>query len=79
MIFFQYAFNAFLTQIWRFLFFPRLSGHTDANLAVESIRVARFLLPQYTKAGKTYEITVEYTEWPQNIPNCHKRDQNVPF
>jgi hypothetical protein len=25
-----------------------------------------------TKRGKTYQITIQYAKWPQNIPNGHK-------
>jgi hypothetical protein len=37
--------------------------------------VARFFLVQNTKAGKIYQITTKYTEWPQNILNGRKIDQ----
>jgi hypothetical protein len=26
------------------------------------------------KRGKIYQITIKYTKWPQNIPNCRKVD-----
>jgi hypothetical protein len=29
-------------------------------------------LVQHTKAGKTYQITIKYTKWPENIPNGRK-------
>jgi hypothetical protein len=32
-------------------------------------------LAQHTKTGKIYQITVEYTKWPQNILNGCKTDQ----
>jgi hypothetical protein len=31
--------------------------------------VARFLLVQFTKTGKIYQITIKYTKWQQNTPN----------
>jgi hypothetical protein len=32
-------------------------------------RVARFFLVQHTKMGNIYQITISYTNWPQNIPD----------
>jgi hypothetical protein len=26
-----------------------------------------------------YSITIKYTKWPQNIPNCRKIDQQLPL
>jgi hypothetical protein len=38
-------------------------------------RAARFFLPQLTKAGKIYQITLKCTKKPLNMPDGHKIDQ----
>jgi hypothetical protein len=38
-------------------------------------RVARFFLPQYSKTGKIYQMTIRYTKWPHNIQYGRKIDQ----
>jgi hypothetical protein len=35
-------------------------------------RVARLFLAQHTKTVKTYKMAINYTKWPQIIPNGHK-------
>jgi hypothetical protein len=44
-------------------------GHTELLL---NTMVARFFLIQHTKTGKTYQMTIKYTEWPKIIPNGQK-------
>jgi hypothetical protein len=50
------------------------------------IRVARFFLVQTYQIGKNitndhklYHPPINYTKWPQNIPNGHKIYQHLPF
>jgi hypothetical protein len=40
-------------------------------------RVDRFFVVQYTKTGKTYEMTSKYTKVQKHIPNGRKIDQIV--
>jgi hypothetical protein len=42
------------------------------NIPNGYIKVARFVLVQYTKTGKIYQMATNYTKWPQNMPNGHK-------
>jgi hypothetical protein len=48
-----------------------------AQIANMLLRVARFILVQHTKTGKIYQITIKYTQCPQNIPNGSKIDLMV--
>jgi hypothetical protein len=57
------------------------SGQIFRGFTFLTARVARFLMLQYTKTGKIYQITIKYSKWSQNIPNDHNIDQsaiNIP-
>jgi hypothetical protein len=59
-------------------------GHTDLCTAV--LIVARFVLVQTYQNRKNipndqrlYQLAINYTKWPQNIPNGHKIYEHFPF
>jgi hypothetical protein len=66
------CFSTSIINITRLTFTFRYNAHR-----LFSIRFARFLLVQHTKTGKTYQMTIKYTKWSQNIPNGRKIDNNM--
>jgi hypothetical protein len=48
--------------------FDTLFCHFETEQCLET-RVARFFLGQHSKTGKIYQITIDYTNWPQNKSN----------
>jgi hypothetical protein len=64
---------------------PRQSSARHVKVRLQS-RVARFFLIQTYQIGKNitndhklYQMALNYTKWPYNIPNGHKIYPHLPF